>query len=60
MKKIQYITPVVDIYQTNLASGLLLSASSGGTSLLGNGGTTIGNVTESDTKEDNAWDIWGE
>ena len=44
----------------NVATGILLSGSGEGKQMLGNGGTTSGNVTESDVKSDresyNVWD----
>ena len=58
MEKKTYIAPIVAIHQIKMAANLLLSASGDGKGLLGNGGTTKGNVTVSDAR-DNAWDIWG-
>ncbi len=58
MKKTTYIAPSTSVHMLNVKRGILLSASDGTNRLLGNGGTTSGNVTVSDAR-DNAWDIWG-
>ena len=58
MKKTTYIAPSTSVHMLNVKRGILLSASDGTKGLLGNGGTTNGNVTVSDAR-DNAWDIWG-
>ena len=60
MKKNQYIVPAMQVTALNVATGILLSGSGEGKQMLGNGGTTSGNVTESDVKSDresyNVWD----
>ena len=58
MKKTTYIAPSTSLHVLKLQRNILLSASTNGTSLLRNGGTTNGNVNVSDVR-DNAWDIWG-
>jgi len=59
MKKTTYIAPSTSLHVLNLQKNILLSGSVGDKSLLGNGGTTTGNVTSADSHEDNSWDIWG-
>ena len=55
MKK-TYIIPAVNVHHISVADGLLQSVS---TNVVGTGTTTsIGNVTESDVKEDSGWDLF--
>lgn len=61
MKKTTYIAPSTSLHVLNLQRNILLSASGNGNGLLGNGVGTTGTagVSSADTREDNAWDIWG-
>lgn len=59
MKKTTYIAPSTSLHVLNLQKNILLSGSVGSKGLLGNGGTTNGNVTSADSHVDNSWDIWG-
>lgn len=59
MKKNQYIVPAMQVTALHVATGILLSGSGNGQQMLGNGGTTNGNVTESDVKADrNDYNVW--
>ncbi len=61
MKKIQYIAPAIKTVEIGTADGILITGSNESSSLLGNGGSTEGEVI-ADTKEDrstpsyNVWD----
>ncbi len=57
MKKI-YMIPVLRTQQLGTAEGLLLSGSDGTEKILDNGGTTSGNVTESDVKS--GYNVWND
>lgn len=57
MKKNLYTAPEVSIVNLNIADGIMLIASENGQGLLGNGGETAGNVTESDVKSQR-YSVW--
>ncbi len=62
MEKKSYITPVLKVVKLRIADGIMYTGSGGGNSLLGNGGSTTGDVT-ADTKEDRStpsYNVWND
>lgn len=58
MEKKAYISPSIMAYQMNSADGILYTGSSETKGVLGDGGSTEGNVTKGDTKTSGSWNVW--